>query len=77
VAQLDEHGAVGEGLAGGAAGEQPGTVRWRAGGEFEEQAGEGVGDGAGWFAEADEQVPAVVVAEVAGGQAEDAAEWWA
>src|SRR6516164_5302236 len=75
VAQLGEHGAVGQRLAGGPAGEQPGTAGRGAGGEFVEQAGEGLGDGAGWVAEAQEQVTAVAVGEGAGGQVEDAGEW--
>src|SRR5437764_4258095 len=76
VAEQGEDGGVGGGLAGVAAGEQPGAaVGWPAVDLLVEQGGEGLGDGCGRVAEADPGVPVLVVGDVAGGQAQDAAEW--
>jgi len=76
VAQLGEDGGVGGWLAWVAAGDQPvagggGAV----GDELEEQAGEGFGDGGGRVAEMDVHLAVVAAGDVAGGQADEAAEW--
>ena len=80
VAELDEHGPVAGGLAGVAAGEQPGAgvvggdVVVAAGGELVQQRVERRGDGAGRVAEPQPGLAVVVAGEVAGGQPQDAAE---
>jgi hypothetical protein len=75
LAELVEHGGVGERLPGVAAGEQPGAGgAARLSGLPEQESGEGLRDGRGRLAEVQEERAAGLLVKIGDGEAEDAAE---
>jgi hypothetical protein len=75
LAELVEHGGVGERLPGVAAGEQPGAGgAARLSGLPEQESGEGLRDGRGRLAEVQEERAAGLLVKIGDGEAEDTAE---